>query len=117
MNSAILKTLQRIMQESEEVPAGFDINGKTWWAEAHRVIAKAEQMKGASKKKPFIAFFMDQYGNRFTACNRKELTAQIPGHVSKLYVDKVDGTTAHVGYVVGQHWCTAYAAVEIKVLS
>ena len=60
-------------------------------------------------------FFIDQYGNRFTANSRKELIAKIgKGRVSKMYVDTKDGRTLHVGYVVGQHWCSAalYSTAE-----
>lgn len=32
--------------------------------------------------------------------------------VSKMYVDKKDGRSVHIGYVVGQHWLTAYQRVE-----
>ena len=31
--------------------------------------------------------------------------------VGKMYRDKIDGTAVHVGYVIGQHWCTLY---EVK---
>ena len=34
------------------------------------------------------------------------------GRVSKMYVDKKDGRSVHIGYVVGQHWLTAYQRVE-----
>jgi hypothetical protein len=32
--------------------------------------------------------------------------------VRKMYVDKKDGRSVHIGYVVGQHWLTAYQRVE-----
>jgi hypothetical protein len=56
--------------------------------------------------------FVDQYGNRFYARTRKELKAQIPGRVSIMYIDKMDGRVVRCGYVIGQHWLTEYAPVE-----
>ena len=31
----------------------------------------------------------------------------------QVYVDKKDGSVVHCGYVIGQHWLTAYRPVEI----
>lgn len=59
--------------------------------------------------------FIDQWGSRFWATTIKGLRQQIGmggSRVSKMYVDTVDGRTVHVGYVVGQHWLTAYQRVE-----
>lgn len=59
--------------------------------------------------------YIDQYGNRFGAATVKELRAKIGcggSRVSKMYRDKKDGRTVHVGYVVGTQWCTAYQPVE-----
>ena len=61
-----------------------------------------------------MMLYLDQWGNKFWARTVKELREQIPGRVSKMYVDKKDGSIAHVGYVIGEHWLTAYAPVEIK---
>ena len=61
--------------------------------------------------------YLDQWGNRYWANNVRELRKQIGmggSKVSKMYVDKKDGTCVHTGYVVGQHWLTAFKRVEIK---
>ena len=63
--------------------------------------------------KPLL--YIDQWGNRFWAVTVKELRSQIGmggSRVSKMYVDKKDGSAVHVGYVVGQHWLTAYQRME-----
>jgi hypothetical protein len=65
--------------------------------------------------KPML--YLDQYGNRFWAKTIKELRNQIGmggSKVSKMYQGKKDGSTVHTGYVVGQHWLTAFKRVEIK---
>lgn len=62
------------------------------------------------KGKPTL--YIDQWGSRWWAKTIKELREQIGGRVSKMYVDKKDGRSVHVGYVVGQHWLTAYQRVE-----
>lgn len=56
-----------------------------------------------------LMLYIDQWGNHWWARTVKELQKQLGGHVSKMYMDFKDGTTAHTGYVVGKHWCTAYA--------
>lgn len=64
-----------------------------------------------------MRLFIDQYGNHFTAKTVKELKSKhgIPGKVSKMYIDKADGTTVQTGYVIGSHWLTEYAPVEKPV--
>jgi hypothetical protein len=59
--------------------------------------------------------YIDQYGSRFHAPTLKALRAQVPGRVGRMYVDKKDGGTVHCGYVIGKHWLTAYAPVEVPV--
>ncbi len=61
-----------------------------------------------------MMLYLDQWGNKFWARTVKELREQIPGRVGKMHVDKKDGSIVHVGYVIGEHWLTAYAPVEIK---
>lgn len=56
--------------------------------------------------------YLDQQGLPFWARTLKELRAQVPGKVSKMYVDKKDGSTVHCGYVIGDHWLTAYIPYE-----
>lgn len=58
---------------------------------------------------------IDQYGQTYHHLGkhpRKELMERLGcQHVNKIYLDKKDGRTVHVGYVIGQHWCTLY---EVK---
>ena len=66
-----------------------------------------------------ILLYLDQYGNKFWAKTVKELRAQINnGHsrVSIMYCDKKDGRSVRTGYVIGQHWLTAYVRVERSVI-
>ena len=59
--------------------------------------------------------YIDQYGNRWWARTVKELRSVIGmggSRVSKMYQDKKDGRTVHVGYIVGTHWLTAFQPVE-----
>jgi hypothetical protein len=59
--------------------------------------------------------FLDQYGHRYFAKTLQELREKIGGgRVSKMYADKLDGRTVHVGYVVGPHWCHAFSPVEVR---
>lgn len=62
--------------------------------------------------------YIDQYGNRFWACTLKELRSQIGGggsRVSTMYRDKKNGPPVRIGYVIGQHWLTAYVPLERAV--
>jgi hypothetical protein len=73
-------------------------------------------MKSASP--PLL--YIDQFGNKFWAQTVKELRQQIgngKSRVSKIYCDKADGRTVHIGYVIGQHWLSAYALVEKPAFS
>jgi hypothetical protein len=58
---------------------------------------------------------INKYGHTFHDLGqhpRKELMKRIGcRHVSKMYHDRKDASVIHVGYVVGQHWCTLY---EVK---
>lgn len=64
-----------------------------------------------AKRKP-ARLFLDQYGNHVWARSVKDLREQAGGRVSKMYQDRRDGTSVHVGYVVGARWFTEYAPVE-----
>lgn len=58
--------------------------------------------------------FIDQYGNHFYAHTVKELRRQIGmggSAVTRMHVDRKDGSTITVGYVIGTHWLTMYAPV------
>ncbi len=58
--------------------------------------------------------YLDQYGDPILARTVKELREKVGGgKVSKMYVDKLDGTTKHVGYIVGRHWFRAYRPIEL----
>lgn len=59
-----------------------------------------------------IKLYVDQYGNKFYAPSLAELRKQIPGRASPMYVDKKDGSTMHVGVVIGDHWLTEYIPNE-----
>ena len=58
---------------------------------------------------------LDKFGNTYHGLGqhpRKEQIERIgSSHVCKMYQDKKDGSTVHVGYVIGQHWLTLY---EVK---
>lgn len=56
--------------------------------------------------------YLDQWGQRFYAKTVKELQEQVRGKVSKMYIDGKDGKTYHTGYVVGQHWMTAFVPMR-----
>lgn len=61
--------------------------------------------------------YLDQWGNRFWAKTVKELRQQVGmggSRVSKMYRDKKDGRIVHTGYVIGQHWLTAFQPVEVE---
>jgi hypothetical protein len=54
---------------------------------------------------------VDQYGTTYHGLShpRKDLMERIGRrHAEKMYQDRKDGTSHHVGYVVGGHWCTVY---------
>ena len=58
--------------------------------------------------------YVDQWGNRWRVRTVRELHKRIGGgRLSKMFRDKADGDTVHCGYVVGQHWCTAYRPIEL----
>lgn len=61
-----------------------------------------------------LTLYLDQYGNRWLARTVRDLRDQIGGgRVSRMFRDKADGSSVHVGYVVGAHWCDAFQPVEI----
>lgn len=63
-----------------------------------------------------VSMFIDQYGYKYHAKNRKELIEAVSPYgnpkVSIMYQDKKDGRTVRVGYIVGEHWCTEYKRIE-----
>jgi len=57
-----------------------------------------------------LTLYIDQYGQRYYAMTVKELRRKIGGggcRVWKMYQDE-KGKSFHVGYVIGEHWLTAY---------
>jgi len=65
-----------------------------------------------------LLMYMDQYGYKYHASTIKELKKAVCPYtkspkVSKMYRDKKDGRIVHVGYIVSDHWLTAYKPVEI----
>lgn len=66
-------------------------------------------------KQKTIRVFIDQYRHAEYAYTVKHLQQQVGGRVSKIYVDKKDGSTVHIGYVVGHRWFTEHQRVERKV--
>jgi hypothetical protein len=61
-----------------------------------------------------FTLYIDQYGNKEYATTIKELRENCGGgKVDKMYIDKLDGKSYHVGYIVGDRWFTAYQPVEI----
>lgn len=64
--------------------------------------------------KPIL--YVDQYGSKYHARTVRELREKLGGgRIAKMYRDTDDGGAVHVGYVVGRHWCTAYAPVRLPV--
>ena len=59
-----------------------------------------------------MKLYLDQHGNHFHAATRKALCEQVPGRCSIMYIDKRDGRTVRVGYVIGDHWLTEYVVNE-----
>jgi len=59
--------------------------------------------------------YRDQYGQTLIASTVKELRAKAGGgRVSRMYVDGIDGSAKHVGYVVGARWFSAFVPFEGK---
>lgn len=65
-----------------------------------------------------LMLYVDQFGNHFFVYTIKELRNKIGmggSKVSKMYHDFKDGTTRHVGYVIGNHWLHAYTPYAKQV--
>ena len=62
-----------------------------------------------------VMLYIDQHGDRWYAKSVRELHRRLGGaRPSKMYVDKKDGGTVHIGYVIGTHWCNAFVPYEKK---
>jgi hypothetical protein len=60
---------------------------------------------------------VDQYGNTFHGLihPRKDLIDKLGGSsAKKVYIDKKDGSTKHVGYIVNTHWVTLYEVTPFE---
>lgn len=60
---------------------------------------------------------IDQYGHTYHGLKypRKDLCERLNRqHVSKIYVDKMDGSTAHVGYLISGLWLTLYKVERVE---
>lgn len=57
--------------------------------------------------------YINQYGAIVWAKSARELQRKHGGRLNKMYRDKKDGRTVHVGYVVGKLWLDAYRPVEL----
>jgi hypothetical protein len=58
--------------------------------------------------------YIDQWGNKWWAKTVKELCKKVGySKACRMYCDYGDGT-AHIGYVVGPHWCSAYIPYKGK---
>ena len=57
---------------------------------------------------------IDQYGHHYDDLGAHPRTALAkklgysPKSAQKIYQDKKDGQTKHVGYIYGNYWCTVY---------
>jgi hypothetical protein len=56
---------------------------------------------------------VDQYGETYHALGlhpRKALLEKLGRqHADKMYIDKKDGTSVHIGYIIGGLWLTLFA--------
>lgn len=60
---------------------------------------------------------IDQYGTTYHGLKhpRKDLMERIGcSHAKKMYLDKADGSIAHVGYVIGGLWLTLYKVEPVE---
>lgn len=60
---------------------------------------------------------IDQYGQTFHGLKhpRKELCELLGStHAEKIYADKKDGSTVHIGYIIAGHWLTLYKVTPFE---
>lgn len=60
---------------------------------------------------------IDQYGNTYHGLRhpRKDLLERLGRkRASKMYVDKLDGSSIHIGYVIAGHWITVYKVERME---
>jgi len=65
-----------------------------------------------------VYLWMDQYGGCEYAATVAELRAKCGGgRVDKMYCDRKDGSTLHIGYIIGGmrgQWFSKWQAVEVR---
>lgn len=63
----------------------------------------------------------DQYGRLYPDLGpypRKALLEQLGRkHADKMYVDKLDGSTLHIGYIIARLWLTIYSVRRMENLA
>ncbi len=59
--------------------------------------------------------YIDQYGNKTWANSARELQRKYGGRLFKVYRDKKDGRSVHVGYGVGKLWFSAFLPFEAAI--
>ena len=73
-------------------------------------------MKTDNFKTSEVSLYIDQYGYKYYASNRKELIKAVSPYgsprVSIMYQDKKDGSMVRTGYIIGNNWCTEYKRIE-----
>ena len=61
---------------------------------------------------------VDQYGEIYRNLGeypRKELMERLDcKHAEKIYIDKKDGSTIHIGYIIGNLWLTLYQVIPFE---
>jgi hypothetical protein len=61
---------------------------------------------------------IDQFGTTYHDLGqfpRKELLNRLGRrHATKMYVDKKNGTTVHIGYIIGSLWITLYTIKQFE---
>jgi hypothetical protein len=60
---------------------------------------------------------IDQYGKHYDGLvnPRKDLMELLYcKHADKMYVDNIDGSTAHIGYVISGLWITIYEVIPFE---
>ena len=60
---------------------------------------------------------VDQYNNTYHNLThpRKDLLNRLGAtHAERMYVDKKDGTTVHVGYIIRHHWICLYEVTPFE---
>ena len=62
-----------------------------------------------------VMFIDDLTGAPVWASSLKELRQRVPGaNKGFMYVDKPDGSTVRIGYVIGDRWLTAFKPIELS---